>query len=72
MRETCQGIFLKLKNFTKLPTLSASGGFKNLFAYMLNIPKSLYDLQEYFRFSQKKLDHEKCVYNIKELYMKSL
>ena len=53
MRETCQGISLKLKNFTKLPTLSASGGFKNLFAYMLNIPKSLYDLQEYFRFSSQ-------------------
>ena len=48
--------FATLKNFAKVTTLAASGGFFLGQAYMLYTSKSLYDRHKYFRFSPKIFD----------------
>ena len=53
--------FPTLKNFTKIATFAASGGFLKYQTSMLYIPKPLYGLQECFKFSPKKKLHKKNV-----------
>ena len=53
--------FSTLKTFTEVATLAAYGGLLLFYANMQYLPKSLYDLHECLRISQKIYYHEKYV-----------